>query len=105
MQFPSCPFTGARISHCDFLFFSAFPPIYLLIVFFTLSESNSLLFSLFASDQDPSGPVLTFGTSIREPSSSRFSYLRLLAIRTPLIPRSEERRVGKEGRSRWSPYH
>src|SRR5260221_515172 len=24
---------------------------------------------------------------------------------TPLSPRSEERRVGKEGRSRWSPYH
>ena len=23
----------------------------------------------------------------------------------PLIPRSEERRVGKECRSRWSPYH
>src|ERR1035441_3433284 len=23
----------------------------------------------------------------------------------PLFPRSEERRVGKEGRSRWSPYH
>jgi hypothetical protein len=30
--------------------------------------------------------VLTFGTSVREPSSSWFSYLRLLAIRTPLIP-------------------
>src|SRR5256885_11692697 len=25
--------------------------------------------------------------------------------RTPGIPRSEERRVGKECRSRWSPYH
>jgi hypothetical protein len=30
--------------------------------------------------------VLTFGTSIREASSSRFSYLLLLAIRTPLMP-------------------
>ena len=30
--------------------------------------------------------VLTFDTSIREPSSSWFSYLRLLAIRTPVIP-------------------
>jgi len=24
VQFPSCPFTGARTCHCDFLFFSAF---------------------------------------------------------------------------------
>ena len=32
MQFPSCPFTRARISHCDFLFFSAFPPIVVCIV-------------------------------------------------------------------------
>src|SRR6202041_2438474 len=24
---------------------------------------------------------------------------------TPAVSRSEERRVGKEGRSRWSPYH
>src|ERR1035441_590345 len=30
MQFPSCPFAGAGISHCDLLFFSAFPPIRLL---------------------------------------------------------------------------
>src|SRR2546429_369859 len=32
-----------------------------------------------------------------------------LAMRAPSLrivaPRSEERRVGKEGRSRWSPYH
>jgi hypothetical protein len=34
------------------------------------------------------GPVsvLALDTSIREPSSSRFSYLHLFAIRTPLIP-------------------
>ena len=28
-----------------------------------------------------------------------------LLHRTPLLLRSEERRVGKECRSRWSPYH
>src|SRR3712207_9576138 len=27
------------------------------------------------------------------------------AMISPLVPRSEERRVGKECRSRWSPYH
>src|SRR2546429_9307669 len=26
-------------------------------------------------------------------------------VRPPFVPRSEERRVGKECRSRWSPYH
>ena len=30
---------------------------------------------------------------------------RVLGIFVPLPPRSEERRVGKECRSRWSPYH
>mgnify|MGYP006982512969 CR=1 FL=1 len=30
---------------------------------------------------------------------------RLDSIRTVRCPRSEERRVGKECRSRWSPYH
>src|SRR3712207_9092379 len=32
-------------------------------------------------------------------------YLGLLAVLQLPIPRSEERRVGKECRSRWSPYH
>ena len=31
--------------------------------------------------------------------------LIVLNIGTIIIPRSEERRVGKECRSRWSPYH
>src|SRR5256885_6340575 len=31
--------------------------------------------------------------------------LRILCLCTQLVERSEERRVGKECRSRWSPYH
>ena len=31
--------------------------------------------------------------------------LMVLSITTDLFVRSEERRVGKECRSRWSPYH
>ena len=27
------------------------------------------------------------------------------SVEHPMLPRSEERRVGKECRSRWSPYH
>src|SRR3989442_14964548 len=30
---------------------------------------------------------------------------RLVLLEQPVAKRSEERRVGKEGRSRWSPYH
>ena len=33
------------------------------------------------------------------------SELRKRGISTPVLLRSEERRVGKECRSRWSPYH
>ena len=32
-------------------------------------------------------------------------YTLLLAVISVLLARSEERRVGKECRSRWSPYH
>ena len=35
-------------------------------------------------------------------SANRFRYVEILGI---TIARSEERRVGKECRSRWSPYH
>src|ERR1039458_1495535 len=31
--------------------------------------------------------------------------MRALGVRAGFLNRSEERRVGKEGRSRWSPYH
>ena len=31
--------------------------------------------------------------------------LRFFLAKGPDVPRSEERRVGKECRSRWSPYH
>src|SRR2546422_8807438 len=32
-------------------------------------------------------------------------YIELNPVRAAMVPRSEERRVGKECRSRWSPYH
>src|SRR2546425_12873175 len=45
--------------------------------------------------------VATLETELRTPEERR----RWLANRSPRHPRSEERRVGKECRSRWSPYH
>jgi len=44
-------------------------------------------------------PVVTPGTLVASPSSLGFSALQVGGSR------SEERRVGKECRSRWSPYH
>src|SRR5258707_3621806 len=41
----------------------------------------------------------------REPSDRCRVLERAQPIRQPDIDRSEERRVGKECRSRWSPYH
>src|ERR1035441_6244831 len=37
--------------------------------------------------------------------SRKGTYWRFLVWFGPAVDRSEERRVGKEGRSRWSPYH
>ena len=35
----------------------------------------------------------------------RPDYIKGIELSTPMAKRSEERRVGKECRSRWSPYH
>ena len=52
-----------------------------------------LLFMAFISVQVYAQDVKVSGTVIAE------------ADKFPIIGRSEERRVGKECRSRWSPYH
>ena len=44
-----------------------------------------------------------FGTFAHRPGGD--SVIRLITLATPHHGRSEERRVGKECRSRWSPYH
>src|ERR1035441_10937529 len=61
------------------------------------------------------GPSLWRGNPVRPaialtfddgPSESTPQLLEILARhKVPATFRSEERRVGKEGRSRWSPYH
>src|SRR5579863_3726009 len=45
------------------------------------------------------------GATYQVPSEVRPERRRALAIRWLVAARSEERRVGKECRSRWSPYH
>ena len=59
---------------------------------------------------DRSGIGETITTALRQPSILRVmlglaaTVVVLVAMRLA-APRSEERRVGKECRSRWSPYH
>src|SRR5256885_11365270 len=63
-----------------------------------------------SSDRGRSRPVVKSSSTTVDPGgnppSSRISGT-LIASRPQgwILPRSEERRVGKEGRSRWSPYH
>src|SRR3989442_9796455 len=47
-------------------------------------------------------PVPASDTDCGLPGAS--SVMVTVAVRAPVASRSEERRVGKEGRSRWSPY-
>ena len=56
---------------------------------FCFRASNPLSISLEISDSKPSKTLS----------------MSLSASMTICLPRSEERRVGKECRSRWSPYH
>src|SRR5258706_10495055 len=45
------------------------------------------------------------GTALDEEAEKRGNSTYLVDRVVPMLPRSEERRVGKECRSRWSPYH
>src|SRR5258705_1458674 len=44
-------------------------------------------------------------SSVAPPPQGHLPSLHLPQPRSPSVTRSEERRVGKECRSRWSPYH
>ena len=49
--------------------------------------------------------MITNSNSSRTPLSADFKTFSRDSFDTSSISRSEERRVGKECRSRWSPYH
>src|SRR3712207_9263827 len=73
-------------------------------------SGKSTFLRLLLKEEDPtSGSVFVAGKDLFRPSHWKVPTLRrqigCLFPDFPLLPRSEERRVGKEGRSRWSPDH
>src|SRR2546428_10170454 len=61
-----------------------------------------------SSDLRMSAPRIAFLLGRSYPASSMSVFprvMRALADAGVVVDRSEERRVGKEGRSRWAPYH
>ena len=54
--------------------------------------------------QLPQG-LRVFASPARRTEQTAQALGRKFKLRAALLPRSEERRVGKECRSRWSPYH
>ena len=76
---------------------------------FPLSSLSSLLRSCACGSLGysgslplPASPSLSLAHTLFPPPSLVCSLPHTLSIK---LTRSEERRVGKEGRSRWSPYH
>ena len=63
---------------------------------------NPLLSNIIAGEKLAS--TLTFGQFVKAIASFLAPYIAMWGA-MQAIPRSEERRVGKECRSRWSPYH
>ena len=72
----------------------------------TTKRDKQRLLQAYAALSKPSGPASSnhppTGSTLRSASAIGLSVFVLLV---GLLLRSEERRVGKECRSRWSPYH
>ena len=57
------------------------------------------------NDQEKGGPFVSIEITIREIRQGSPDEEHRALQKLVLLTRSEERRVGKECRSRWSPYH
>src|SRR5437016_10808764 len=66
--------------------------------------SSDLSYHQFSTDNGASWNWATSAPTINS-STSMTVFVNITTARTDYVRRSEERRVGKECRSRWSPYH
>src|SRR2546430_6917883 len=76
------------------------------VVFFFFKQKTAYEIDCDWSSDVCSSDLLPHPAEHRAGESDRAHPIYLVAGQAvPLLPRSEERRVGKECRSRWSPYH
>ena len=68
----------------------------------TVSWSINTLDENFKNDMDSASSIERRIAAMKQVYEAG---IRTVCFVSPVFPRSEERRVGKEGRSRWSPYH
>ena len=90
-------FTALRSKRvaCFFVFF-------LLITSYDLYQNYRLAFGQFLMGKIASKPT---GSELLYPCFASFISASHIERLPQILTRSEERRVGKECRSRWSPYH
>ena len=79
-------------------------------VFFFFKQKTAYEIGTGNWSSDVCFPISNEKTRIMSPSGTSRLYSPLTFVEVPLVVRSEERRseerrVGKECRSRWSPYH
>ena len=77
--------------------------------FFALFAVTLSIFNVELVAQDADGAnveeVITTGSRISRPETATSAPVTVVSSADIAASRSEERRVGKECRSRWSPYH
>src|SRR5687767_15728818 len=75
------------------------------VFFFFFQAEDGIRDKLVTGVQTCALPILRTSLSWSGPRATCASMPRSAMKRWEAAPRSEERRVGKECRSRWSPYH
>jgi len=69
-------------------------------------NANHTIIAFFAPNQyTPTIIIIGNGTVAKSPDKEVYNHGEIVTLTATADPRSEERRVGKECRSRWSPYH
>src|SRR5688572_32608795 len=71
----------------------------------TVTGVQTCALPILFKDLDAIPPGVDFGKTIREALGSCKVLIAVIGCDWLTVTRSEERRVGKECRSRWSPYH
>src|SRR6266516_5474242 len=85
------------------MFFLLYQKKYYIVFFFFFQAEDGIRDRTVTGVQTCALPIFFFATTVQAGSRAMLDNAPL--IRKTRFPRSEERRVGKECRSRWSPDH